>query len=239
MNREQRAESREQGTESREQRAESREQRAENWGRGIGDGELGMGNWGRGIGNGGGGLDILLGVTGSIAAYKAAEIANRLTKSGSSVRVIMTAAARRFITPLTFQTLTRHKVYTGLFDEITGEEVRHISLAKNAGLLLIAPATANIIGKAAAGIADDMLSTVLMAVRDKPVIICPAMNTAMYEHPATSRNIETLKSWGFHFVEPKESLLACGDTGKGALADIEDIINAVNITGKALPGNAF
>jgi phosphopantothenoylcysteine decarboxylase/phosphopantothenoylcysteine decarboxylase/phosphopantothenate--cysteine ligase len=176
----------------------------------------------------GAGSAVLLGVTGSIAAYKAAEIANRLTKSGYSVQVIMTAAARRFITPLTFQTLTRHKVHTGLFEEIACEDVRHISLAKAADLVLVAPATANCIGKLAGGIADDMLSTVLMAVQNKPVIICPAMNTAMYEHPATRRNIETLTSRGFYFVGPRESPLACGDTGTGALANVDDIIKAVS-----------
>jgi phosphopantothenoylcysteine decarboxylase/phosphopantothenoylcysteine decarboxylase/phosphopantothenate--cysteine ligase len=171
--------------------------------------------------------NILLGVTGSIAAYKAAEIANRLTKNGHSVQTIMTASACRFVTPLTFQTLTKHKVYTGLFEEISYEDVRHISLAKNADLALLAPATANIIGKLASGIADDMLSTVLLAIQNKPVVICPAMNTAMYEHPAMRRNLETLKSWGFFIVEPKESLLACGDTGKGALANIETILDTV------------
>jgi phosphopantothenoylcysteine decarboxylase/phosphopantothenoylcysteine decarboxylase/phosphopantothenate--cysteine ligase len=170
---------------------------------------------------------ILLGVTGSIAAYKAAEIARQLTKNGHSVRTIMSAAATRFIAPLTFQTLTKHKVYTDIFEEIAFEDVRHISLAKNADLALLAPATANIIGKLAAGIADDMLSTVFLALQNKPVVICPAMNTAMYQHPATRRNIETLKSWGFLIVEPRDSLLACGDTGKGALADLSVILDAV------------
>ncbi|MDR3284778.1 MAG: phosphopantothenoylcysteine decarboxylase [Treponema sp.] len=170
---------------------------------------------------------ILLGVTGSIAAYKAAGMADRLTKMGHSVQVIMTASAREFIAPLTFQTLTHHKVYTDLFEEIAYEDVRHISLAKSADLALVAPATANIIGKLASGIADDMLSTVLMALGNKPVVICPAMNTAMYEHPATQRNVASLKSWGCIFVEPKESLLACGDIGKGALADPEDILKTV------------
>jgi phosphopantothenoylcysteine decarboxylase/phosphopantothenoylcysteine decarboxylase/phosphopantothenate--cysteine ligase len=171
--------------------------------------------------------NILLGVTGSIAAYKACEIANRLTKNGHSVQVVMSVAATRFVAPLTFQTLTKHKVYTDLFEEIAYEDVRHISLAKNADIALIAPATANIIAKLAAGIADDMLSTVLMAIQNKPVVICPAMNTAMYEHPATRRNLEILKSWGMHIVEPVESLLACGDTGKGALASVETIIERV------------
>jgi phosphopantothenoylcysteine decarboxylase/phosphopantothenoylcysteine decarboxylase/phosphopantothenate--cysteine ligase len=171
--------------------------------------------------------NILLGITGSIAAYKGAEIASALVKKGCSVRVIMTRSAREFVSPLTFQTLTKHKVYTEMFDGYACEDVRHIELAKGCDLALIAPATANIIGKLASGIADDMLSTVFMAVQNKPRVICPAMNTAMYGHPATTRNIETLKSWGYTFVEPKEALLACGDTGKGALANVDDIVRAV------------
>ena len=171
--------------------------------------------------------EIILGITGSIAAYKAAEIASRLTKININVHTIMTDAATKFITPLTFQTLTKNKVYTDMFEEIAYQDVRHISLAQKADCLVIAPATANIIGKIASGIADDMLSTVTMAVRNKPVIICPAMNTAMYESPITQSNINKLRGFGYQFVEPKESLLACGDLGKGALADIEVIVDAV------------
>ena len=170
---------------------------------------------------------IILGVTGSIAAYKAAELANTLTKSGASVKVIMTRAACAFVTPLTFQTITKHKVYTDMFEPYDYEDVRHISLAQEADLMLIAPATANIIGKLAGGIADDMLTTVAMAVRS-PIIICPAMNTAMYENVITQANIKMLESVGYIFVEPRESLLACGDVGKGALADLDDIIDKVN-----------
>jgi phosphopantothenoylcysteine decarboxylase/phosphopantothenoylcysteine decarboxylase/phosphopantothenate--cysteine ligase len=175
---------------------------------------------------------ILLGVTGSIAAYKAADIASNLTKSGYAVRAIMTESATKFITPLTLQTLTKGKVYTDMFEPVAYEDVRHISLAKQANLCLIAPATANIIGKIAAGIADDMLSTVLMAVRGVPVLICPAMNTAMYENPITQQNMEKLASMGYRFIAPRESLLACGDLGKGALADVETIVAEV----KALLG---
>ncbi|MDR3294245.1 MAG: bifunctional phosphopantothenoylcysteine decarboxylase/phosphopantothenate--cysteine ligase CoaBC [Clostridiales Family XIII bacterium] len=171
--------------------------------------------------------NILLGITGSIAAYKAADLANRLTKAGHSVHVVMTRAAAEFITPLTLQTLTKHKVYTDMFEPVAYEDVRHISLAKQADLCLIAPATANIIGKIAAGVADDMLSTVVMAVK-APVLICPAMNAAMYENPVTQANIKRLSGFGYHFVEPKEALLACGDMGKGALADLADILAAVN-----------
>jgi phosphopantothenoylcysteine decarboxylase/phosphopantothenoylcysteine decarboxylase/phosphopantothenate--cysteine ligase len=171
--------------------------------------------------------NIILGVTGSIAAYKAAELANRLTKEGYCVHVIMTAAAQRFITPLTFQTLTKNKVYTDMFDEFFYEDVRHISLAQKADLALIAPASANCIGKLASGIADDMLSTVIMALRDKPVLVCPAMNTAMYENPIVRENIRKLAGLGYKFAEPREARLACGDLGKGALADTEAILSGV------------
>ncbi|MDR0570062.1 MAG: phosphopantothenoylcysteine decarboxylase [Clostridiales Family XIII bacterium] len=176
--------------------------------------------------------NILLGVTGSIAAYKAADLANQLTKAGYSVRVVMTRSAAEFVTPLTFQTLTKHKVHMDMFEPFAYEDVRHISLAQEADLLLIAPATANIIGKLASGIADDMLSTVAMAVRGAPVLICPAMNTAMYENPVVRGNMEKLAALGYAFVEPKESRLACGDAGKGALADVEVIMGRV---GELLP----
>jgi phosphopantothenoylcysteine decarboxylase/phosphopantothenoylcysteine decarboxylase/phosphopantothenate--cysteine ligase len=169
--------------------------------------------------------NILLCVTGSIAAYKAAELANRFVKDGFNVDVIMTDSAQEFITPLTFQSLTKNRVYTSMWDEYEPDRVEHISLAKKADLCLVAPATANIIGKIAGGIADDMATTVIMALDHAPAIICPAMNTKMYENPITQRNIKTLEDLGYHFIEPKESLLACGDLGKGALADIEVIIN--------------
>ena len=171
--------------------------------------------------------EVILGVTGSIAAYKAAEIANILVNDKINVNVIMTNAATKFIAPLTFQTLTKNKVYVDMFEEIAYGDVRHISLAQKADCLVIAPATANIIGKIASGIADDMLSTVVMAVKNKPVIICPAMNTAMYENIIIKNNINKLQDYGYHFVEPKEARLACGDLGKGALADIEVIIAAI------------
>jgi phosphopantothenoylcysteine decarboxylase/phosphopantothenoylcysteine decarboxylase/phosphopantothenate--cysteine ligase len=171
--------------------------------------------------------DIILGVTGSIAAYKAAELANLLTKNGASVHVIMTAGARKFITPLTFQTLTKKKTYTDMFDEIFFEDVRHISLAQKAALAVIAPASANFIGKIASGIADDMLSTVIMALGGKPVLICPAMNSAMYENPIVQANIAKLSGLGYRFLQPREGRLACGDLGKGALADVPVIAQAI------------
>ncbi|WP_010254041.1 flavoprotein [Treponema primitia] len=172
--------------------------------------------------------NIILGISGSIAAYKAADLANTFTKEGHAVHVIMTASAQQFITPITFQTLTKNKVYTEMFDEIIYEDVRHISLAQKADIALIAPATANIIGKLASGIADDMLTTVIMAIQKKPIVICPAMNTAMYENPITQDNIKKLTGYGYQFVEPREARLACGDLGRGALADLDTIIAAVH-----------
>ena len=170
---------------------------------------------------------IILGITGSIAAYKAADIANRLTKDGYAVDVIMTRAGAEFITPLTLQTLTKHKVYTDMFEPYVPSEVEHISLAKKADLFLVAPASADFIAKAAAGIADDMLTTVLLAVQDIPVLIAPAMNTAMYENRITQRNIRTLEEYGFTYIEPRSARLACGDLGKGALADVSEIVRQV------------
>ncbi len=173
-------------------------------------------------------MNILLGVTGSIAAYKAAEITSRLTKQGHNVDVILTESGSKFITPLTLQTLSKNKVYMDMFEEIVPSEVKHISLAKKADLVLIAPATANIIGKIAGGIADDFLSTVVMAAANHtPVYIAPAMNTNMYENPIVQENIENLKAGGYHFIDPKASLLACGDLGKGALADVDEIVDVV------------
>ncbi|OPX43781.1 coenzyme A biosynthesis bifunctional protein CoaBC [Ruminiclostridium hungatei] len=171
--------------------------------------------------------NIVLGVTGSIAAYKTADIANTLTKKGFNVEVIMTRSAMEFVTPLTFQSLTKNKVYYDMFEEITPSEIKHISLAKKADLCLIAPASANILGKLANGIADDMLSTVVMAMCNVPVYICPAMNTNMYNNPIVQRNINTLSQLGYHFIEPKEAVLACGDLGKGALADVDRIVSTV------------
>ena len=171
--------------------------------------------------------NIILGVTGSIAAYKAADIPNVLTKHGYSVHTIMTESATEFITPLTMQTLTKNRVYCDMFAAYVPSEVEHISLAQRADLFLVAPATANFIAKAAAGIADDMLTTVLLAVRNIPIVVAPAMNTAMYENPITQRNIKTLSELGFHFIEPREARLACGDLGKGALAEVDGIVSGV------------
>ena len=173
-------------------------------------------------------MNIVLGVTGSISAYKAADIANRLHKDGHDVHVVMTDGAEEFITPLTLQTLSKNKVLTEEFeefDEYDPTAVMHIDLADKADVVLIAPATANVIGKIAGGIADNLLCAVVMAAADQAqVVIAPAMNTHMYENPIVQDNIEKLKKYGYLFIEPKESHLACGTTGKGALADMDDII---------------
>ena len=172
-------------------------------------------------------MNIVLGVTGSIACYKACDLANSLTKKGHSVHVVMTEAGAKFVTPLTFMTLTKNKVATDLFDESEPERVEHISLATEADLLVVCPATADFIAKAAHGIADDLLSSVYLAYINKPVIVCPAMNTNMYENPATQRNLEILRERGVNIVEPKVAHLACGTTGKGALADPDVIHEAI------------
>lgn len=171
---------------------------------------------------------IVLGVTGSISAYKAADIANRLHKDGHDVHVVMTEGGSQFITPLTLQTLSKNKVHIGEFEEYEPTVVKHIDLAGNADLVLIAPATANVIGKIAGGIADDLLTAVVIAAyKQAPIYIAPAMNTNMYENPIVQENIEKLRGLGYHFIEPKESHLACGTTGKGALADVDTIIDTV------------
>ena len=162
---------------------------------------------------------VVLGVTGGIAAYKACEILRLLQKQGIDVYVVMTKNACQFVTPLTFETLSGHPVATDTFVRPATWEVEHIALAKRADLFLIAPATANIIGKMACGIADDMLSTTVMATR-APVMIAPAMNTGMWENPATQQNIKTLISRGVHVVTPASGHLACGDSGAGKLEDV-------------------
>jgi len=174
------------------------------------------------------GKEIVLGITGGIAAYKGCEIVRALRKEGAGIRVILTASGARFITPLTLQTLSRNPVYTDLFDLITESEIGHISLAQRANLLMIAPATANILGKIRGGIADDMLSTVVMATA-APVLLAPAMNSQMYASPAVRENVEVLRERGFTFVEPDEGELACGTVGPGRLADTEKIVEMARI----------
>ena len=169
---------------------------------------------------------VLLGVTGGIAAYKAAYIVSRLTKCNVDVVVVMTDAATQFITPLTLETLSKNRVITDMFSRDFPYEVEHVSLAKSSDLVLIAPATADFIGKAASGIADDMLSTTYMACKGVKVI-CPAMNTAMYDSEANRYNMQVLKERGVLFVEPEEGMLACGDVGKGRLAEPDYIVDKV------------
>jgi phosphopantothenoylcysteine decarboxylase len=166
--------------------------------------------------------NVLLGITGSIAAWKAADIAGLLTKSGCSVTAVMTADAQEFITPLTLQTVTRNPVVTSLYDEKQSWRPGHIQLADSASLLLIAPATANILAKLAAGIADDVLTAIALATR-APILHAPAMNGHMWEHPATARNVEILRAWGHHFIGPDDGMLACGYEGTGRLWAVEGI----------------
>ena len=167
--------------------------------------------------------NILLGITGSIAAYKAADIASLLTKAGHSVTAIMTTDAQEFITPLTLQTLTRNPVVAGLYDEKQSWRPGHIQLADNADLLLIAPATANVFARLAAGLADDALTAIALATR-APVLHAPAMNGHMWSHPATVRNVETLRAWGHHFIGPEDGMLACGYEGPGRLWPVDGIV---------------
>ncbi|ANY69805.1 phosphopantothenoylcysteine decarboxylase [Paenibacillus sp. BIHB 4019] len=169
---------------------------------------------------------IILGITGGIAAYKAATLCSRLVQAGAKVHVIMTESAARFITPLTLQTLSRNPVHIDTFDERDPAVVSHIHLADHADLIVIAPATANVIGKMANGLADDMLSTTLLAATS-PVLVAPAMNVHMYEHPAVARNLQTLADRGVMFVDPGEGQLACGYVAKGRLAEPEEIVHAI------------
>lgn len=170
---------------------------------------------------------IILGVSGSIAAYKAADVASTLKKHGCDVHACMTDNGSKFITPLTMQTITKNKVHTGPLSEDGHKEIQHIDLAKKADLFLVAPATANIIAKLAHGLADDMLTTLALAVKDIPLLIAPAMNTRMYENAVVRENLKKLKARGWKEIPPKDDLLACGDTGKGALADVDVIVKTV------------
>ncbi len=168
------------------------------------------------------GKNIVLGVTGSIAAYKAADLVSRLTKSGHEVNVVMTNDAQEFITPLTLQVLSRQPVTTNLYDEKQNWHPGHIELADNADLLVVAPATANVVAQFANGIAGDTLGAIHLATL-APVLIAPAMNGKMWQHPATRANVETLKSRGVSFIGPEEGLLACGYEGIGRLWPVEGI----------------
>ncbi len=183
------------------------------------------------------GKNIVLGVTGGIAAYKAAEIVRLLVKDGATVRVIMSKNAQQFITPLTLQTLSGNPVSTDTFSLTQESEIGHIRLADTADLVVIAPATANIIAKLAHGQADDLLTTVLLATT-APILIAPAMNVHMYAHPLVQENLRKLASLGYGLIEPVEGFLACGYEGKGRLAEPEDIVEEVRtaLTPKDLQG---
>ena len=167
---------------------------------------------------------VLLCVTGGIAVFKAAALTSKLTQAGACVKVVMSESARQFVTPLTFQVLSRHDVYTDTFDEKDSAVIAHIDLADWADVVLIAPATANMIGKIANGIADDIISTIILAT-EAPVWVAPAMNVHMYAHPAVQKNMNTLHSFGYQFIEPGEGYLACGYVGKGRLEEPETIVS--------------
>jgi len=170
--------------------------------------------------------NIILGVTASIAIYKACEIVGKLRKEGFSVTVVETREAEELIKPIVFQSLSGNRVYRGLFDDLESWEIEHISLAEKADLILIAPATANIIAKIAGGICDDLLTCVISATK-APVLICPAMNENMFKNKITQGNIKKLKDLDYRFVEPRRGRLACGKEGIGCLAEIETIVKEV------------
>ena len=172
------------------------------------------------------GREVVLGVTGGIAVYKSAEVVSRLRKLGASVHVIMTKNATEFVTPLTFETMSNNPVVTDTFARPATWEVEHISLAQRAEVFVIAPATANILAKMACGIADDMLSTTVLATK-APVLVAPAMNTGMWTAPATQENMETLRMRGVHVVGPGSGLLACGDVGAGRMSEPSEIVEAI------------
>lgn len=169
---------------------------------------------------------VVIGVCGGIAVYKACDLVSKLKKTGVNVHVIMTKSATEFVAPLTFQTLSQNYVVDDMFESPKTWDVEHISLAKKADLFVLAPATANVIGKVANGIADDMLTTTVMATKAK-VLVAPAMNTNMYENPVVQRNIQTLKDLNYEFVEPESGRLACGDIGSGKLASVEKIFDSI------------
>ncbi len=169
---------------------------------------------------------ILLGISGGIAAYKCGELIRAFVRAGAEVKVIATRNALQFVTLMTLQTLSRNRVYTDMFDTSGDISPEHIAHADWADIMVVAPATANIIGKFACGIADDALSTTFLAF-DKPVFIAPAMNTRMYCHPVVQRNIASLREMGVRFIDPAEGELACGTTGKGRMAEPAEIVEFI------------
>ena len=173
------------------------------------------------------GLKILLGVTGGVAAYKAVDLASKLTAAGAAVKTIMTENACQLIQPESFEAVTRSAVYTSLWQITEEYKISHISLVDWADIVVVAPATANIIGKIANGICDDLLSTALCVCWQKPTLIAPAMNDNMWKNPAVQRNIETIKQTGFELVGPETGRLACGTEGLGRIAEPADILKAI------------
>jgi phosphopantothenoylcysteine decarboxylase/phosphopantothenate--cysteine ligase len=172
------------------------------------------------------GKKIIVGVTGGIAAYKAAELVSRLKKKGCDIKVVMTQNATQFVSPLTFEALSQNRVYTKMFNQGQDWDIHHISLAKWADAIVVAPTTANVIGKLANGLSDDLLTSVIMATR-KPLFIAPAMNTGMYESEAVQKNMQILKQQGVQFIDANSGMLACGDIGKGRLAEPVNIVLAL------------
>ncbi|MGT2784174.1 phosphopantothenoylcysteine decarboxylase [Streptococcus merionis] len=174
---------------------------------------------------------ITLAVTGSISAYKAADLTSQLTKLGYDVTVLMTKSATQFITPLTLQVLSKNSVHLDVMDEPKADKVNHIELAKQTDLFIVVPASANTIAKLAHGLADDIVSCVALALpAETPKLIAPAMNTQMYQNSITQANIASLKAYGYQEIMPREALLACGDYGRGALADLPLIIQTIKET---------
>lgn len=171
---------------------------------------------------------ITLAITGSIAAYKAADLVSALKKHGHSVTVLMTQAATTFIQPLTLQVLSQNTVHLDIMQEPYPDQVNHIALGKETDLFIVVPATANTIAKLAHGVADNLVTCTALALPHYvPKLLAPAMNTKMYDHPATQENLKTLETYGYQIISPKESLLACGDFGRGALADIDFILTEI------------
>ena len=173
------------------------------------------------------GLNILLGVTGGIAAYKAVDLASKLTGAGAGVRTVMTASACRLVTPKSFEAVTGAPVYTSLWSGPQDHQMSHIALADWAQIVVVAPATANVIAKVAHGICDDLLSTVLCTCWATPTLLAPAMNTRMWENPATQRNVETLQTRGVRLIGPCAGRLACGTEGLGRMAEPQEILATI------------
>ncbi len=174
------------------------------------------------------GREIVLCVTGGIACYKSADLASRLVQAGAGVSVAMTDAAQRFVAPLTFQAITRRQVFLSLWQAGESYDAHHVSLTERADLMVVAPATANVLAKMAAGIADDLVSALALSASGAcPILVAPAMNSRMWLAPATQQNVATLKARGVHFVGPAEGRLACGTTGPGRMAEPPDILPAV------------